>query len=136
MSAAENLNYDGEVEGWSKDWYFPNALLFTITIMTTIGYGHICPQTDSGKLFTIIYAMVSRAAKPSLIPQIGMPLFVMFLGGIGDTMANGFKYTYSRICCRLVPDNQPYTHQVVSDRPAGLREGAGPVPQEGQETEG
>ena len=37
-----------------------------------------------------------------------MPLFVMFLGGIGDTMANGFKYTYSRICCRLVPDNQPY----------------------------
>ena len=37
-----------------------------------------------------------------LSPQIGMPLFVMFLGGIGDTMANGFKYAYSRICCRLV----------------------------------
>jgi len=88
VSAAENHNYDGEVEGWSKDWFFPNALLFTITIMTTIGYGHISPQTDSGKLFTILYAM------------IGMPLFVMFLGGIGDTMANGFKYAYSRICCR------------------------------------
>jgi len=88
VSAAENLNYDGEVEGWSKDWFFPNALLFTITIMTTIGYGHISPQTDSGKLFTILYAM------------IGMPLFVMFLGGIGDTMANGFKFAYSRICCR------------------------------------
>jgi len=88
VSAAENLNYDGEVEGWNKDWFFPNALLFTITIMTTIGYGHISPQTDSGKLFTILYAM------------IGMPLFVMFLGGIGDTMANGFKYAYSRICCR------------------------------------
>jgi hypothetical protein len=49
------------VEGWSHDWYFPNALLFTITIMTTIGYGHITPQTDSGKLFTILYAMVSQA---------------------------------------------------------------------------
>ena len=35
-----------------------------------------------------------------LCSQIGMPLFVMFLGGIGDTMANGFKYAYSRICCR------------------------------------
>ena len=32
--------------------------------------------------------------------KIGMPLFVMFLGGIGDTMATGFKYAYSRICCR------------------------------------
>ena len=31
-----------------------------------------------------------------------MPLFVMFLGGIGDTMASGFKYAYSRICCRSV----------------------------------
>merc|ERR1712079_148199 len=88
VSAAENHNYDGEVEGWSKDWFFPNALLFTITIMTTIGYGHISPQTDAGKLFTILYAM------------IGMLLFVMFLGGVGDTMANGFKFAYSRICCR------------------------------------
>ena len=103
VTAADNLNYDGEVEGWSKDWYFPNALLFTITIMTTIGYGHICPQTDAGKLFTILYAMVSAGLVLPAAPlpaQIGMPLFVMFLGGIGDTMASGLKFGYSRICCR------------------------------------
>ena len=85
---AAGKGYDGEVEGWSYEWTFPNVLLFTITIMTTIGYGHICPQTDDGKLFTIIYAL------------FGMPLFVMFLGGIGDTMADAMRYGYSRICCR------------------------------------
>merc|ERR1719219_2794085 len=29
-----------------------------------------------------------------------MPLFMMFLGGIGDTMADAMRYGYSRICCR------------------------------------
>merc|ERR1719350_877623 len=86
--AASNLNYDGEIEGWTYDWSFPNALLFTITIITTIGYGHIFPYTDDGKMFTIIYALV------------GMPLLVMFLNNVGDAMADGIKFGYSRVCCR------------------------------------
>jgi len=88
VEAASNLNYDGEIEGWTKDWYFPNALLFTITIITTIGYGHISPKTSDGQMFTIIYAL------------IGMPLLVMFLNNVGEAMADGIKYSYSRICCR------------------------------------
>ena len=67
VDAAENLNYDGEVDTWTKAWSFPNTLLFTITIMTTIGYGHICPKSFEGQLFTIIYALV------------GMPLLMLFL---------------------------------------------------------
>jgi hypothetical protein len=35
-----------QVDGWSWAWNFPNTLLFTLTIMTTIGYGQIAPQED------------------------------------------------------------------------------------------
>lgn len=88
VEAASNLNYDGEVETWTRSWTFPNTLLFTITIMTTIGYGHICPKSFSGQLFTIVYAL------------IGMPLLMLFLGNVGNAQGDGIKYTYSRICCR------------------------------------
>ena len=41
-------NYDGEIDTWDMAWTFPNALLFTVTIMTTVGYGHISPKSSSG----------------------------------------------------------------------------------------
>lgn len=37
VNATEDYQYDGYVEGWDTSWTFPKALLFTITIMTTIG---------------------------------------------------------------------------------------------------
>ncbi len=69
-------------EDWDYSWTFPKALLFTVTIMTTIGYGHIYPLTFAGKLFTIFYAM------------IGMPLLILFMKDIGDSMAKGVRYAY------------------------------------------
>ena len=90
VAAAGDHNYDGEVDTWDYDWTLPNALLFTVTIMTTVGYGHISPKSATGQLFTIVYAL------------IGMPLLMMFLGNVGNLFGDGIKYTYSRICCRSV----------------------------------
>jgi len=86
---AANNNYDGEVETWDYAWTFPNTLLFTITIMTTVGYGHISPKTFNGQVFCIFYSL------------IGLPLFMFFMANIGNPMAEGLKYTYSRLCCRI-----------------------------------
>lgn len=52
------------------------------------GYGHIAPNTQLGKIVTILYAL------------IGIPLTLVFLANIGDLMASMFRYMYSRLCCR------------------------------------
>ena len=44
----------------SSVWNFLNVLLFTITIVTTIGYGQISPKTIHGQLFCICYILLFR----------------------------------------------------------------------------
>ena len=82
VDMVNNHGYDGTKGDWAYSWDFTNALLFTVTIMTTIGYGHIAPKTIEGQMFTILYAM------------IGTPLLLVFLANIGDGMGKVFTYTY------------------------------------------
>ncbi|KAG8234952.1 hypothetical protein J437_LFUL015243 [Ladona fulva] len=52
-------------------------------------YGNVAPQTEWGKLATIVYAIA------------GMPLFLLYLSNIGDILAKSFKWTYAQCClCR------------------------------------
>ena len=82
VESIKEVKYDGEIETWDYDWSFQKALLFTITIMTTIGYGHIAPNTLLGQIFTIFYS----------VPGIG--LVVVFSGACGFYMAKILKYFY------------------------------------------
>ena len=42
------------VEGWS--WL--DSLYFSVTTLTTVGYGDFAPHTDIGKIFTMVYLLV------------------------------------------------------------------------------
>ena len=42
------------IEGWT--WL--DSLYFSTITLTTIGYGDFSPQTDAGKIFTIIYIAI------------------------------------------------------------------------------
>lgn len=54
--------------------------------LSSAGYGHVTPQTQYGKLLTMLYAV------------IGIPLFFSYLSKNGDMMASLFSLAYARGC--------------------------------------
>lgn len=49
------------------NWSVGQSILFTVTVVTTIGYGHVAPLTAGGKLFCLFYA------------ALGIPFTLIFL---------------------------------------------------------
>ncbi|XP_019646637.1 PREDICTED: uncharacterized protein LOC109487108 [Branchiostoma belcheri] len=64
---------------------FFDSLFFCGTIITTIGYGHITPQTDPGKLFCIAYAL------------IGIPITFFLLAAIGIKIGDANRWGEKKI---------------------------------------
>uniref|UniRef100_A0AC35FJI3 Potassium channel domain-containing protein n=1 Tax=Panagrolaimus sp. PS1159 TaxID=55785 RepID=A0AC35FJI3_9BILA len=65
----------GEKAKQSEDedpWSFPNAVVFSYTVITTIGYGHVAPVSFKGRLFCIFYGLVGIPLTLLTIADIGM----------------------------------------------------------------
>jgi len=93
-------------------WSFSGALLYSITVITTIGYGHMVPLTPIGKIVTIVYAV------------IGVPLFLLYLSNIGEIFATSFKWTYSRICkCQILRGHRRRAQYRVDALPQQIHPG-------------
>ncbi len=54
------------LEGWSLF----DSLYFTVITLTTIGYGDLSPQTDAGKLFTIVYVLIGLGLLATFISLV------------------------------------------------------------------
>ncbi|XP_033736331.1 potassium channel subfamily K member 2-like [Pecten maximus] len=56
-------------------WDYGNSVFFSMTAVTTIGYGNQSPATNGGRAFIVVFAL------------IGIPFCALFLSGIGDKIA-------------------------------------------------
>lgn len=75
--------------GGRDSWSLTGALLYAVTVITTIGYGHIVPRTDLGRAITVVYAL------------FGIPLVLLHLTNLGGFLANCVRFVYLNICLRL-----------------------------------
>jgi hypothetical protein len=87
LTDAFKEGYKGNSNHTIIKWTFPGSILYSVTIVTTIGYGHITCETDAGKIATIFYAIV------------GVPMMLLCLANIGTSMANLFRFLYAKVCC-------------------------------------
>ncbi|XP_050679631.1 TWiK family of potassium channels protein 12-like [Leptidea sinapis] len=72
------------------DWNLALAFFYSLTVLTTIGYGNIAPRTVLGKAATIIYAL------------FGIPLTLLYLSSVGSLLSKMARSVFSRaLCCCL-----------------------------------
>ncbi|XP_014222717.1 uncharacterized protein LOC106649680 isoform X2 [Trichogramma pretiosum] len=66
-----------------KNWSFLNSVVYSLTVVTTIGYGHISPSTSTGRALTIVYAI------------FGIPMFLIVLADFGKLFTRGIKFLWA-----------------------------------------
>jgi potassium channel subfamily K protein 1 len=87
----------------SPNWIFGGeTLFFTFTLLATIGYGHLAPLTQNGKLFCIGYVIV------------GVPFTILLLTVIVDKIEFGITKNLTQNAIYSKLDNKRYHYRSYS----------------------
>ncbi|XP_039745866.1 TWiK family of potassium channels protein 7 [Pararge aegeria] len=87
-----------------EKWSILQAVFFSSTVLTTIGYGNIVPETFWGRLFCIAYAL------------IGIPLTLTVIADLGRVFA-----TVVSIMAKQMPTMPKWCNRLSESNPAGQR---------------
>jgi hypothetical protein len=78
VTAVKTTGFDPRRTGDEEIWNFPMALMFSLSVITMVGYGEFTPTTDWGKITTMVYAV------------FGIPLYILYLSNMGKILAGKF----------------------------------------------
>ena len=123
LFAFQNATVENYKKGYTGNevgvtiWTFPAALMFSLTVFTTIGKrmkfissGHfikheplISEECNTIPSFLIGYGTITPKTPLGKLTTIfyalaGIPLLFLYISTIGQIMGNCFRYTYSKLC--------------------------------------
>ncbi|GFW68232.1 potassium channel subfamily K member 1 [Trichonephila clavipes] len=106
VSAAGNVSNE-------LNWSFGQSIFFSSTVITTIGYGHVAPLSEGGKIFCIVYALIGIPLTLILLTAyverllIPSTLFLQFLNSRLGHLYQPFHIRIAHLTC-VGPDGRGY----------------------------
>ncbi|XP_069160831.1 potassium channel subfamily K member 2 isoform X2 [Procambarus clarkii] len=85
----------------TNSWSMADAVYFTMTTITSIGYGHIVPMTKAGKRFCVVYTLV------------GVPVTCILLTNYADMLCNCIFQLYTTAKKRHQRHQKALLHGII-----------------------
>ncbi|GMT26169.1 hypothetical protein PFISCL1PPCAC_17466 [Pristionchus fissidentatus] len=117
INSREEVEMVGEEDEEVLPWSFVDALLFTFTVITTIGYGNVAPRTFEGRLFVIFYGLVGIPFTLLAIADLGK-----FLSEIMYSCSKGFRKLRKKVRNELAARSRYFRNSTFSFARISARE--------------